>query len=57
MEFVIVIVMLLFIGFCAGILGLAVSEAFKKKEGENAMDLSMRQAGGQTGSLERNDRA
>jgi hypothetical protein len=34
MEFVIVISMLLFIGFCAVILGLAISSAYGKSGGE-----------------------
>ncbi len=34
MEFVIVVSMLLFIGFCAVILGLAISSAYGKSESE-----------------------
>ena len=53
MEFVIVIVMFMFIVFCAGILGLAISDAFGKKGKEKPLGLTTVR----TGPLDRNGRA
>jgi len=53
MEFVVVIVMFLFIVFCAGILGLAISETFRKKGDEKLMGMTTTQ----TGALNRDGRA